>query len=44
MNEELDSDLYTQPIYQTASMYEMSDSEEPVIETLDCENLYAMPV
>lgn len=44
MNDELEIDLYSQPIYQTASMYEMSDSEESAAESLDCENLYALPV
>ena len=42
MNEELEFDSYSRPLYETASIYEMEDvTLEP--DASDCENLYALP-
>lgn len=43
MNEELELEMLTNPVYETACLYEMEDFTPDDFETGEYENLYGLP-
>lgn len=43
MNDELEMEMAGHPLYETASLYEIDNSDEGTTDLDDYENLYALP-